>query len=143
MNDCVTIPIVESTRHDERTFPSGFRSTVGLRVVEWEKDRCVVEIMVAPHLTNFAGVISGGAVSSAIDMAATLAGCWTPEPSPPLKAVTVSLAVAFISGTSEGVIRAVAIKQGGGKKIFASTVTVTSELGNVLATGQATLRYVA
>ena len=130
------------TELDERAVPSAFRSLLGMRIVEWEENRCVVEIPLAPHLLNFAGVIAGPVVGAAVDMGGTLAGCFSPTPGQHLRAVTLSFTVAFMGSVSTGTVRAVAVKKGGGRKIFTSTVDVLSEQGDVIASGQGTFRYV-
>lgn len=138
----LTIPLAEPTEHDLRVHASGFRSVVGLRVIEWSEGRCVVEIAVLPHLTNFTGVVHGAVVTAAVDMAATLAGCYTAPPESIRKAVTLSLTCAFVGSVREGFIRAVATRKGGGKKIYTCSVDVTSAAGDIIATGQATLRHI-
>ena len=130
------------TALDERSVPSPFRNLLGLRIMEWEPDRCVVEIPVLPHLLNFVGVVAGPVVAAAVDMAGTLAGCFSAEPQNNRTAVTLSVTVAFLGSVSSGAVRAVAMKKGGGKKIFTSTVDVVSESGDVIATGQGTFRYI-
>lgn len=126
-----------------RAAPSSeFLKLLGLRIAEWEDGRCVVEIPVAPQLTNVNGSVSGAVVGAAVDMAGGLAGCWAPASEPPRRVVTLTFTVSFMASTSVGVVRAVAIKQGGGNKIFTSTVSVTASDGTVLAAGQGTFRYV-
>lgn len=130
------------TELDERAVPSAFRSLLGLRIMEWETNRCVIEIPVTPHLLNFAGVVAGPVVGAAVDMSGTLAGCFSPDPDQRVKSVTLSFTVAFLGSVSSGTLRAVAVKKGGGKKIYTSTVDVFNEQGDVIATGQGTFRYV-
>lgn len=130
------------TELDERSVPSPFRSLIGLRILEWQADRCVVEIPVLPHLLNFVGVVAGPVVASAVDMAGTLAGCFVPVGEDHRKAVTLSFTVAFMGSVSSGAVRAVAVKKGGGKKIFTSTVDVLNDSGDVIASGQGTFRYI-
>jgi uncharacterized protein (TIGR00369 family) len=126
-----------------RAAPSSeFLKLLGLRITEWEDGRCVIEIPVAPQLTNVNGSVSGAVVGAAVDMAGGLAGCWAPAGQPPHRVVTLTFTVSFMASTCEGVVRAVAIKQGGGNKIFTSTVTATASDGTVLAAGQGIFRYI-
>ncbi|MDP3134904.1 MAG: PaaI family thioesterase [Burkholderiaceae bacterium] len=131
------------TVHDTRVVPSPYRDMLGLRVVEWEADVCVVEIPLRDSLRNFSGSVAGPVVAAAMDMAAVLSGCHTPSPLPTRRAVTLALSVAFVAPTFDDVVRARAVKVGGGKNVFTSTVTATDGSGTTIATGQATCRYVA
>ncbi|MCK9510694.1 MAG: PaaI family thioesterase [Pigmentiphaga sp.] len=130
------------TNHDRRAVASPFRDLLDVRILEWERDRCVVEIPVVEQLTNFAGAMAGSVVAAALDMAATLSGCWEPEPTPPRLAVTVTFTITFLAPVKAGSIRASAVKIGGGRQLFTSTITVTAPDGSVAATGQGTFRYV-
>ena len=146
MNDAAILselPVASAPHADPRTAPaSEFLKLLGLRIVEWAHGRCVVEIPIVGQLTNVTGSVSGAVVAAAVDMAAGLSGCWSPPDEPLRRVVTLSFTVAFMASSSEGVVRATAIKQGGGSNIFTSTVTVTSSSGDVLAVGQGTFRYI-
>lgn len=122
---------------------SPFRELLGMRVVEMLPDKVTVEFPVLPHLMNYAGILHGGAVASVIDMAGALAGCYSEAPAQRRVAVTLTFTTAFIGTTRAGVVRAVGIKQGGGKQIFTSKVEVFDADGKIIATGQGTYRYVA
>jgi uncharacterized protein (TIGR00369 family) len=130
------------TDHESRAAQSAFRSLLGLRIVEWQPDVCVVEIPIRNALRNFSGAAAGPVVAAAVDMAATLAGCYMPGPGPTRRAVTLSLTVSFVAPGTGGIIRARGVKIGGGNSIFTSTVAVTDGSGLTLATGQGTFRYV-
>jgi uncharacterized protein (TIGR00369 family) len=138
----VNHPLEHATVLDKSANPSAFRELIGLRIVEWAQDRCIVELDVRPDLLNFAGVVAGPVIGAIIDMSGNLAGCYGGVEAATAKAVTVSFAVACIGTVSTGRIRAVALKQGGGRTIFTSTVEVFAESGNVIATGLGTFRYV-
>lgn len=122
---------------------SAFRELLGMRVVEMAPDRAIVEFPVLPHLMNYAGMLHGGAVASVIDMAGALAGCYSEDPQQRRFAVTLAFTTSFIATTRAGVVRAVGIKQGGGKQIFTSTVEMFDAGGKLIATGQGTYRYLS
>jgi uncharacterized protein (TIGR00369 family) len=123
--------------------PSAFRELIGMRVVAMAPDRVTVEFDVLPHLLNYAGTLHGGAAASVIDMAGALAGCYSPDPTQRRVAVTLSFTTAFLGTTRQGTVRAVGIKQGGGRRIFTSTVEMFDADGRIIATGQGTYRYVS
>ena len=127
---------------DTRAPKSPFRSLLGLRVVEWGPDVCVVEVPLRDALTNFSGAAAGPVLAAAIDMAGALSGCHMPGLEPTRRAVTLSFAVSFVQASTGGLIRARGVRLGGGKKVFTSTVTVSDHAGHTLATGQGTFRYV-
>lgn len=128
---------------DKRAHVSPFRDLIGLRVVEWEEGRCVVEVPITTRLTNHMGGVADPVIVSAIDMAGVLAGTFRPEPHPPLKATTIALTTSFVSTSdNQESILATAIKMGGGKKIYTSTVNVTTLSGQLLAVGQCNCRYI-
>lgn len=139
----VAVPRRAHADPDARAAQSPFRSLLGLRVVAWEPDLCVIEIPVRDPLKNFSGAVAGPVVAAAVDMAAAMAGCYTPDPQPTRRAVTLSFTVSFVAPVCEGVIRARAVKAGGGRSVFTSIVTVTNEAGVTIATGQGTFRYVS
>jgi uncharacterized protein (TIGR00369 family) len=121
--------------------PSAFRELLGMRVVAMEPDKVTVEFLVQPHLMNYAGSLHGGAVASVIDMAGALAGCYSSDPVHRRVAVTLAFTTSFIGTIRQGLVRAVGIKQGGGKQIFTSTVEMFDADGKIIATGQGTYRY--
>lgn len=126
-----------------KVMPSAFRELLGLRIVEMAPDRATVEFPVLPHLMNYAGILHGGAVASVIDMAGALAGCYSEDPAQRRVAVTLTFTTSFIGTARAGVVRAVGIRQGGGKQIFMSTVEMFDADGKLIATGQGTYRYVS
>lgn len=132
----------QPTEHDLRAVSSPFRDMLGARIVEWMPDRCVVEIPISRPLTNFAGALAGPVVAAAVDMAATLSGCFTPKPQLPLLAVTVNFSVSFVAPITGEYVRAVARKVGGGKRLFTATVDVAAADGSTVAVGQGSFRYV-
>jgi uncharacterized protein (TIGR00369 family) len=122
--------------------PSGFRHLIGMRVVELNADRAVMEIHLTPEHLNGQGSVHGGVLASLIDNTGGLAGCYCPKRETLRKAVTLSLTTTFTRAASSGTIRAVARKKSAGRKIFFSTVDVMDDAGNLVAFGEATYRYV-
>ena len=48
---------------------AAFADNIGIRLVEWEIDRCVIEFDVEEHTLNGTGVLHGGCMSTVIDTA--------------------------------------------------------------------------
>jgi len=120
---------------------SAFRELLGMRVVAQELNRVTVEFPIAAQLMNYAGMLHGGAMASVIDMAGCLAGCYSADPERKRVAVTLAFTTAFIGTATDGVVRAVGVKQGGGRQIYTATVEMFDAAGKVIATGQGTYRY--
>jgi uncharacterized protein (TIGR00369 family) len=121
---------------------TGFQHTMGMRLVEWGIDRAVMELDLAPQHLNSHGSIHGGMVAAMIDNTGGMAGLHARDGSRPRRAVTLSLTTSFIRPVRTGTIRAEARKRSGGERIYFSTVEVTDEAGNLVATGEATYRYI-
>ena len=127
---------------DALAVPSPFRTWCGIRILDWAPGRCELELPALPHLRNSGGVLAGAVVSAAVDMAASLSGCYTGDAGRHVHVVTAGLTVAFL-GAADGTIRAVGVRKGGGRKLFTATVDVFNGAGDIVATGQGTFRYVA
>jgi uncharacterized protein (TIGR00369 family) len=133
-------PGVEPTAFDRLAAPSPFRAMCGIRIVEWEAGRCVIDMPPMPHLMNSSGVLAGAVLAAAVDMAGSLSGCFSTD-AHHLHAVTLSLTTGYI-GAAAGPVRAVGSLKGGGRRIFNSTVDVFDAAGALVATGQGTFRYI-
>lgn len=142
LNSSIPRPL-PPTDFDRRAVPSPFRALCGMRIMEWEKDRCVIEIAIRPEFRNFSGVLAGPIIGAAVDAGGTLAGCYVDEPGAVIKAISLSFSVTFVGTATEGTIRAVCVKKGGGRKIFNSTVEVFDHKGTLIATGQGIFRYIS
>ncbi|GGC93957.1 PaaI family thioesterase [Chelatococcus reniformis] len=134
---------LQQTELDELAIPSPFRDMLGVHVAEWEQGRCAVELDVRPDLVNFSGAIAGPVVAAMVDIAGGLAGCYSPDRDNRITAVTLSVTIAFMGTVKSGRVRAVAVKQGGGRRVYTATVHVYGEDGHMISTGQGTYRYVS
>jgi uncharacterized protein (TIGR00369 family) len=130
------------TQFDQKANPSPFRSLIGLRIVEWELARCLVELDVRPDLTNFSGALAGPIIGAMVDMAGNLAGCYSTELTTSIKAVTITFDVAFVDSVRDGTVSALAVKHGSGRSIYYSTVRVFTANNQTIALGKGTFRYV-
>lgn len=124
-----------------KTF-SAFAEYIGLRLVEWELDRCVMEIDVDDRVMNGTGVLHGGALSTAIDTAIAHAALYCTVPENYRSGATVTLTVNFIAPVRLGSrVTIKSKKTGGGATMFMSAAEAKDETGRIVATGQGIGRY--
>ncbi len=120
---------------------SGFHELIGYRQVEWTRERVVLELEIGPKHLNRSGVVHGGVLSALIDIASSLAGCWTEDPQKRRRTMTLALTTSFTAQARAGVIRATGRVLAGGEKIYTSGGEVRDANGILLAVGQGTFRY--
>ncbi len=118
----------------------GFNAELGFRLVEWTPDRAVMELEIADKHLNRSGVLHGGVLATLIDAVCGYAGVWRPADEPPAKALTLTLTTNFMGQVREGTVRAIAVRKGGGRKIFFAAGEVVDKDGNVLAMGEGSYR---
>jgi uncharacterized protein (TIGR00369 family) len=129
----------------DKIFPadSPFATLLGLRLAQWNSDSVCLELPVSAQTRNIDGSLHGGVIASLVDLAGSLAGCYTVNPLLKPRVVSLNLNVNFVSPAGEGVVWAKGCKRGGGKRIFMSSVDVTDAAGRLIATGQGTFKIVA
>lgn len=121
---------------------AAFADTIGFRLVEWELDRCVMELDVDDHVLNGTGVLHGGCLSTVVDTAIAHAALYCTVPGNFRSGATVTLTVNFIRPVRKGSrITVEARKTGGGSTMFMSIAEVKDESGRIVATGQGIGRY--
>lgn len=122
--------------------PHGFRDLVGYRVEEWSEGRAVVALDVGAQHSNRGGYLHGGVLTTIIDAACGLAGCYCTVEGNYRGAVTLTLNTSFLrAGQAGKTVRAVARVRGGGRSIYTAAADVLDDAGHLLATGQGTFRY--
>ncbi len=116
--------------------------TMGLRLVEWELDRAVVELDVDERHMNGAGVFHGGCMSTLLDTALAHAAIYCTVPGNYRSGATVTLTVNFIAPVLMGSrVTVRSRKTGGGRTLFMSVAEAVDETGRIVASGQAVGRY--
>ncbi len=121
---------------------SAFAANIGIRVVEWELDRCVIEFDVKDNVLNGTGVLHGGCMSTAIDTALAHAAIYCTVPENYRSGATVTLNVNFILPVKKGSrVTIESKKTGGGRTMFMSVAEARDETGHIVATGQGIGRY--
>lgn len=124
-----------------KTF-AAFADYIGLRLVEWELDSCVMELDVEEQVLNGTGVLHGGCLSTAIDTAVAHAAIYCTVPENYRSGATVTLTVNFILPVRKGSrVTIESRKTGGGRTMFMSIVEAKDEQGRIVATGQGIGRY--
>ncbi len=128
-------------RPEVKTF-TAFASNIGFRLVEWELDRCVMELDVKNHVLNGTGVLHGGCMSTVIDTALAHAAIYCTVPENYRSGATVTLTVNLIAPVRAGSrVTVEAHKTGGGRTMFMSVAEARDETGKIVATGQGIGRY--
>lgn len=121
---------------------AAFAADIGLRLVEWELDRCVIELDVTPHCINGTGVLHGGCLATVIDTAIAHAAIYCTVPENYRSGATVTLTVNFIAPVRLGSrVTVTARKTGGGRTMFMSVAEAVDENGVIVGTGQGIGRY--
>ncbi len=121
---------------------AAFADYVGMRLVEWELDRCVMELDVEDRVLNGTGVLHGGCLSTAIDTAIAHAALFCTVPENYRSGATVTLTVNFIGPVRLGSrVTIEAKKTGGGATMFMSVAEAKDETGRIVAMGQGIGRY--
>jgi uncharacterized protein (TIGR00369 family) len=137
----ITSPELPPARPTLKVF-AAFADNIGIRLVEWELDRCVIEFDVEEHTLNGTGVLHGGCMSTVIDTALAHAAIYCTVPENYRSGATVTLTVNFILPVKYGSrVTIESKKTGGGRTMFMSVAEAKDESGRVVATGQGIGRY--
>lgn len=137
----MTAPDLPPPRPSLKEF-AAFAAHVGIRLVEWELDRCVIEFDVGPQNINGTGVLHGGCLATAIDTAIAHAAIYCTVPENFRSGATVTLSVNFVAAGKPGSrITIEAKKTGGGRTMFMSVAEARDETGQIIGTGQGIGRY--
>lgn len=119
-----------------------FAGQIGIRLVEWELDRCVIEFDVSEQNLNGTGVLHGGCLATVMDTAIAHAAIFCTVPENFRSGATVSLSVNFVAaGRAGSRITIEAYKTGGGRTMFMSVAEAKDERGVVIGTAQGIGRY--
>jgi uncharacterized protein (TIGR00369 family) len=119
-----------------------FSDDIGIRLVEWELDRCVIELDVADHVINGNGILHGGCLSTAIDTAIAHAAIYCTVPGNFRSGSTVTLTVNFVAAVRLGSrVTITARKTGGGRTMYMSVAEAVDQNGVIVGTGQGIGRY--
>src|SRR3546814_18608934 len=107
-----------------------------MKLVEWGDRHAVMELPIRAMHLNRSNALHGGVIATLIDAVCGYAGVWVPPGEPRRKALTLSLTTSFTGKVREGPVRATAVKQGGGRKIFFATCAVHADPVTPVASSQ-------
>ena len=119
-----------------------FAGHIGIRLVEWELDRYVIEFDVTDQNLNGTGVLHGGCLATALDTAIAHSAIYCTVPENYRSGATVNLSVNFVAaGRLRSRITTEARKTGGGRKMFMAVAKALDESGTVIGNAQGIGRY--
>ncbi|WP_412777787.1 PaaI family thioesterase [Thalassospira lucentensis] len=125
----------------EQSSGSGLQNHLGYRLVEWAEDHAVIELDIKDYHRNRGGILHGGVLATLLDTVSGYAVCYCPVPGNVRKSVTLTLTTNFIGAGTDGIVRVVGRKQGGGRKIVFTEATAYNADGKVIGTATGTFKY--
>ncbi|PKR59028.1 PaaI family thioesterase [Thalassospira lohafexi] len=125
----------------EQSSGSGLQNHLGYRLVEWSENHAVIELDIKDYHRNRGGILHGGVLATLLDTVSGYAVCYCPVPGNVRKSVTLTLTTNFIGAGTDGIVRVVGRKQGGGRKIVFTEATAYSADGDVIGTAAGTFKY--
>jgi acyl-CoA thioesterase len=81
-----------------------YATLLGLRFVEWEAGRCIVEVDAGPHLHHPGGIVHGGVAFGLADSA--MAHALLPALDEGQNCSTIELKISYLAAVTEGLMRA-------------------------------------
>lgn len=115
-------------------------AALGISIEEIEADRAVLAMPFKEDLVTMGDVVHGGAISTLIDTAATVAAWATDEVPDSPAGSTVALSVNFVAAARSADLRAEARVLRRGRQISSCEVRVLDLEGTLIAHGVATYR---
>jgi uncharacterized protein (TIGR00369 family) len=123
-------------------FVSNFRDLLGFHIDSWEPDLARLSLTVDKRHLNRSRRLHGGVLTSLIDSACGLAGCFTAEGEAPKRAMTLSMSAQFLAGAKEGDrLIAEAHCSGRGKSIYFARCQVRNQDGHLIGQGDGTFKF--
>ena len=114
-----------------------FAEHIGIRLVEWELDRRVIEFDFTDQNLNGTGVIHGGCLATKLDTDIAHSAIYCTVPENYRSEATVNLSVNFVAAGRPGSqITIEARKMGGGRTMFMSVAEALDESGTVIGNAQ-------
>jgi uncharacterized protein (TIGR00369 family) len=118
-----------------------FQELLGFEITDWAQDYAKVELELARMHENRHGIPHGGVHAALLDTAFGFASCWCPYPGRARRAMTLSLNVNYIGRPRGGRLIAEGRVTGGGRRSFFVAGEVRDELGTLVASGTASMRW--
>lgn len=120
----------------------GFNHVIGLSLVRWSEDDCLIRLQISPQHLNPAGLVHGGVFSTMLDVVLAMTGSYSPPPLVLMPGLTLNLNTQFISAatTEDKEVFATARKTGGGRTVFFASGEVVTEQGRLIASATGTFK---
>ncbi len=115
--------------------PYQLQAHLGFKLTHWDMDFARLELPIAPHLMNRAGIPHGGIYATLLDTVMGFAGCYTGDPAHKKLALTLSLTTNFLSRPKGKLLIVEGARIGGGARTFFAEGTVLDETGELIARG--------
>ena len=112
--------------------------TLGIRVLEAEPERVVVEIDVGPRVHQPMGLLHGGVSALLAESAASIGSYMNLDPSTHA-GVGVELTISHLRARRDGVVRATAIPVRRGRGLHVWTIEIVDEDGRPVAVARCTI----
>jgi 1,4-dihydroxy-2-naphthoyl-CoA hydrolase len=112
--------------------------TLGIRVLEAEPERVVVEIDVGPRVHQPTGLLHGGVSALLAESAASIGSYMNLDPSTHA-GVGVELNISHLRARRDGVVRATAIPVRRGRGLHVWTIEIVDEDGRPVAAARCTI----
>ena len=120
----------------------GFNHLIGLSLIKWSEDDCLVRLQIGPQHLNPAGLVHGGVFSTMLDVVLAMIGSYSPPPLVLMPGLTLNLNTQFINAatTEDKNVFATARKTGGGRSVFFASGEVFTEQGRLIASATGTFK---
>lgn len=120
--------------------PSGFQRSMRYRLAEWSEGRAVLTMDLGPQHLNRRRVVHGGVLAALIDSACGFSGSYREAPGAQPGVATLTLATNYTAPATEGPLRVVGQRRGGGRRIFFASAEVFDGNGTLVAFGEGSYR---
>jgi 1,4-dihydroxy-2-naphthoyl-CoA hydrolase len=111
--------------------------TLGIRVLEAEPERAIVEIDVGPRVHQPMGLLHGGVSALLAESAASIGSYMNLDPSTHA-GVGVELSISHLRARRDGVVRATAVPVRRGRGLHVWTIEIVDEDGRPVAVARCT-----
>ncbi|SOY68725.1 ABC transporter substrate-binding protein [Cupriavidus taiwanensis] len=113
---------------------------LGIRLASVGDGRCAFELDLEPRHLNRQGSVQGGVIATLLDAACGYAGLPTGADGALGHAVTVMLAISYLSKASAGRLRATASVSRAGNSLYFVSAELATDAGVLVATAQGTFK---
>lgn len=108
---------------------------LGVRLIDADIGRCVMELDVEPRHLNRQRSLHGGVIATLLDAACGYAGLRMPQGALG-HAVTVTLNISYLGKVAAGRVRATGRVTGAGRRMYFASAELATEDGALVATAQ-------